>query len=125
MLGGLRAGPVSQDGQLIAVHGDGDRHPGDRHGLLLIHPWLPFSGFRCSPAAWGVAGKWQRVGAALVSADFVQAAADEGPADARDGERDFADGDDVANRERPQVAGVVAAGQVQTRPAVAPPACKP
>ena len=37
------------------------------------------------------------MGAVLVGADLVQAAADEGPADAPDGERDFADGYDVAD----------------------------
>ena len=40
-------------------------------------------------------GQW--VGAVLGGADLSQAAADEGPADAPDGERDFADGYDVAD----------------------------
>jgi hypothetical protein len=48
----------------------------------------------------------------LVGADLVQAAADEGPAGTADGERDFADGDDVPNGQRPQLAPVIAAGQV-------------
>lgn len=37
-----------------------------------------------------------------VSADFVQAAADEGPAEACHGERNLADGDDVADRQFPR-----------------------
>jgi hypothetical protein len=41
------------------------------------------------------------MGAVPVGADLVQAAADEGPADAPDGERDFADGDDVTGRQFP------------------------
>jgi hypothetical protein len=41
------------------------------------------------------------MGAVLVGADLVQAAADEGPADAPDGERDFADGYDVADGQFP------------------------
>jgi hypothetical protein len=45
----------------------------------------------------------------LVGADLVQAAADEGPADAPDGERDFADGDDVADGQFPgRFSGVAA-----------------
>jgi len=37
----------------------------------------------------------------LAGADFVQAAADQAPAGPADGERDFADGHDVANGQFP------------------------
>ena len=56
----------------------------------------------------------QGVGAVLVGADLVQAAADEGPADAPDGEPGFADGYDVADGQFPgrssRVAGHIPAG---------------
>lgn len=45
----------------------------------------------------------RRVGVVLVGADFVQAGADEVPADAAGGERDFADGDDVADDSDPSL----------------------
>ena len=58
---------------------------------------------------WSVPGRCrQGAGAVLVGADLVQAAADEDPANAADGEPDFADG------HRPQLALVIAAGQVRT-----------
>jgi hypothetical protein len=41
------------------------------------------------------------VGAVLVGADLVQAAADEGPADVPDGEPGFADGYDVSDGQFP------------------------
>jgi len=41
------------------------------------------------------------VGAVLVGADLVQAAADEGPADVCDGEPGFADGYDVTDGQFP------------------------
>jgi hypothetical protein len=43
----------------------------------------------------------QGVGAVLVGADLLQAAADRGPADAPDRERDFADGHDIADGQFP------------------------
>jgi len=55
------------------------------------------------------------VGVVLVGAGFVQAAADEDPADTAGGERDFADGDDVPERQRPQPALVVAAARSVSR----------
>jgi len=50
------------------------------------------------------------VGAVLVGAGLVQAAADEGPADVPDGEPDFADGYDVADGQRAQPPVVIEAG---------------
>jgi len=58
-------------------------------------------GLGCRPAARGPAGQRERVGAVLVGADLVQAVADEGPAGACDGERDFADDHDVPLRQFP------------------------
>jgi hypothetical protein len=43
----------------------------------------------------------------------VQSAANRDPADARDGERDFAGDDDVPLRQRPKFTLVIAAGQVR------------
>ena len=46
----------------------------------------------------------------LVGADLVQAAADEGPAGAPDGERDLADGHDVPDGQRSQPVGSMRRG---------------
>jgi hypothetical protein len=66
---------------------------------------------RVDSAVREAAVRRQGAGAVLVGADLVQAAADEGPAGAPDGERDFADGDDVADGQFPGRPGRVAEPQ--------------
>lgn len=55
----------------------------------------------------------QGASAVLAGADLAQPAADGGPADAPDGERDFADGYDVADGQGPQPPFVILAGQLR------------
>src|ERR1700750_1534020 len=67
----------------------------------LLFTWSSFFWFRCRPLPGARRGRGAGTGAVLAGAALGQAVADRGPAALRDGEGDFADGYDVADRQFP------------------------